>query len=309
MQQQTSPFLGFGAGLRAPHQQHILENLGSLKVDWFEIISENHMNLGGWPLELLDRVGAVYPIIPHGVSLSIGTTDPLNQDYLRDLKTLCDELNPPWVSDHLCWTGVGGHNSHDLLPLPYTEESLAHVSDRVKEVQDTLGRRLILENPSSYLSFAESTLTEWDFLARLVESSDCGLLLDVNNVYVCQRNHGWDAQTYINTLPSERILQIHIAGHSDYQSHCIDTHIGPICQAVWDIYLQAINHCGPVSTLLEWDQDIPEFSVLEAELDIARHITETRNLPSDLPADNRASALNGDSVSNPVDHLLRRANP
>ena len=296
--------LGFGIGLRARHFQYVLDQHPA--VDWFEIISENFMDSHGWPDEVLRQVSARYPVVPHGVSLSIGSTDPLDMAYLDKLDTLANRCHAPWVSDHLCWTGMGGHNSHDLLPLPYTDETLSHVVARVRAVQDRLGRRLLLENPSSYLAFRESTFNEWDFLAEVSERADCGILLDVNNVYVCCRNHGWDPLTYIHALPAERVLQMHIAGHTDYGSHCIDTHIGPVGRAVWALYLAAINHCGPVATLLEWDQDIPAFDVLLGEIVRAREIVTTRQLPADLPVSVIASADVKESISNPIDFMIER---
>lgn len=296
--------LGFGIGLRAKHFRHVLENRPA--VDWFEIISENFMDSHGWPAEVLRQVRAHYPVVPHGVSLSIGSSDPLNPAYLDKLDTLAKTCNAPWVSDHLCWTGVGGHNSHDLLPLPYTEETLGHVVERVRMVQDKLGRRLLLENPSSYISFRESTLSEWHFLAELSERADCGILLDVNNLYVCSRNHGWDPLAYIHALPAQRVMQMHIAGHTDYGSHCIDTHIGPVARAVWELYLAAIEHCGPVATLLEWDQDIPEFEQLEAEVARAKNIVATRRLPCDLPLAESPPQAASQRISNPIDFLIER---
>lgn len=297
-------FLGFGAGLRSRHFRHVIDTRPA--VDWFEIISENFMDSQGWPAEALREISRHYPIVPHGVSLSIGSTEPLNLDYLSKLRRLADACDAPWVSDHLCWTSIGGHNSHDLLPLPYTAETLSHVVDRAKTVQDVLGRRLLLENPSSYLDFRHSTMTEWDFMAELVERADCGLLLDVNNIYVCSRNHGWDPSLYLGALPPSRIGQIHIAGHTDHGTHCIDTHIGPIPEPVWGLYLDAIERFGPVSTLLEWDEEIPEFPVLQAELQRAREVMERRVLPHSMPASAVANKHDGghDAVSNPVDFIV-----
>ena len=206
----------------------------------------------------------------HGVSMSIGSTDPLNTDYLKKLKLLADFVNPPWLSDHVCWTGVQGKNTHDLLPVPYTEESLAHIVNRIRQVQDILERRIVLENPSTYLEFNESMLTEWDFLARMAEDADCGLLLDVNNVYVSAFNHGYDAKHYIDAIPAERIVQIHLAGHKNYGTHIIDTHDGHVMDEVWKLYDYTIKSKGKISTMIEWDDNIPEFDVLAAELDKAR---------------------------------------
>jgi uncharacterized protein (UPF0276 family) len=273
-------------------------------VDWFEIISENFMDSQGWPAEVLRRVSARYPVVPHGVSLSIGSSDPLDNAYLDRLSKLADGCDAPWVSDHLCWTTVGGHNSHDLLPLPYTAQTLEHVAGRISQVQQRLGRPLILENPSSYLTFRESTMSEGQFLAELCERADCGLLLDVNNLYVCQRNHGWDARQTIAALDPDRVWQLHLAGHTDHSSHCIDTHGGPVSAAVWELYLAAIEHCGAVSTLLEWDQDIPGFEVLERQLALAQQISNQRALPEELVDVPGAQGGARDAVSNPIGFLI-----
>lgn len=297
----SRPQLGFGVGLRARHFRHVLEH--SLAVDWFEIISENFLDSLGWPAEVLRRVSARHPVVPHGVSLSIGSSDPLNHVYLERLRMLADACHAPWVSDHLCWTTVGGHNSHDLLPLPYTEQALAHLAPRIDLVQQRLGRRLLLENPSSYLSFRESTMSEAQFLAELCERTECGLLLDVNNLYVCQRNHGWDPRQYIQALDPARIWQLHIAGHTDHGSHCVDTHSGPVVAAVWQLYLAVIEHCGPVSTLLEWDQDIPSFEVLEQQLALARQICAERAVPERI-AHASAEQSEPPHVSNPISFLI-----
>ena len=291
--------LGYGVGLRARHFRYVIEHRPAM--DWFEVISENFMDSQGWPAEALREIARHYPIVPHGVSLSIGSCEPLNLEYLRKLRLLCDAVQAPWVSDHLCWTGLGRHNSHDLLPLPYTPEALTHIVARVRQVQECLGRRLLLENPSSYLTFRESTLTEWEFLAELAERADCGILLDVNNVYVCSRNHGWDALAYLDALPAARIGQIHVAGHTDHGSHCIDTHIGPVPSAVWALYREAIRRFGPVSTLVEWDEDIPEFALLQAEALRARAVAEQDLLPEAVLAVVRAE---GEALSNPLDFMV-----
>ncbi|HEU4578257.1 MAG TPA: DUF692 domain-containing protein [Polyangiaceae bacterium] len=298
----SRPQLGFGVGLRAQHFRHVLER--PIQVDWFEIISENFMDSQGWPSEVLRRLTRRFPVVPHGVSLSIGSADPLDGAYLERLRRLADACAAPWVSDHLCWTTVGGHNSHDLLPLPYTEQTLEHIAARIALVQERLGRHLLLENPSSYLSFSESTLSEGEFLAELCERADCGILLDVNNLYVCQRNHGWDPRRYLAALPPERIWQIHIAGHTDHGSHCIDTHSGPVAAPVWELYLAAIQHCGEVSTLLEWDQDIPDFEVLEQQLALARQICATGALPEQLAHVPNAAGVERGAVSNPISFLI-----
>lgn len=272
---QERTYLGFGLGLRPQHYAEILDRPDGApppRVDWFEIISENYMAAGGRPLANLMRVAARYPIVMHGVSLSIGSVDPLDEDYLDQLKALADATSPAWVSDHLCWTGVDGVNFHDLLPLPYTEEALAHVAARVRRVQDRLGRRIALENASTYVAFASSEMTEWAFLAELARRADCDLVLDVNNIYVSGYNHDFDPLAFIAGLPAERVIQIHLAGHEHNQTHIIDTHDAPVIDAVWDLYARTIALLGPVSTMIERDADIPPFAELEAELDRARAI-------------------------------------
>ena len=268
------PNLGFGVGLRGPHFSHILEQ--TPPVDWFETISENFMDCGGYPRHVLDRIAERYAVVMHGVSMSIGSSDPLNFDYLKKLRALAQEISPVWISDHLCWTGVAGLNTHDLLPMPLTEEALAHVVERVKTVQDFLERPLVLENPSTYLEFQASTLDDWEFLRLVAEQADCGVLLDVNNIYVCARNHGWDAENYVRSIPSERIVQFHLAGHQDHGSHVIDTHSAPPVDAVWDLYRVALEHVGQdgAATLLEWDANIPPFDQLLAELEKAKTLFE-----------------------------------
>jgi len=244
-------------------------------VDWFEIVSENFMNTGGRPMQVLDRIAERYPIVMHGVSLSIGSHDPLDFAYLRELRALAERCRAVWLGDHVCWTGVAGRNVHDLLPLPYDEAALAHVVERVRAVQDFLGRPLVLENASSYVTFARSSMSEPEFLTRLAEEADCALLLDVNNVYVSCRNHGWDARAYLEHLPYERVLQIHLAGHTDKGTHCIDTHTGHTIDPVWELYREVVRRAGAVSTMVEWDQDIPEFDVVHAEVLRAREFLPT----------------------------------
>ena len=256
------PDLGIGLGLRTVHYRHILAEHPA--VDWFEIISENYMATQGRPLHVLDQIAERYPIVMHGVSLSIGSTAPLDWDYLRELRILRDRVRAVWVSDHLCWTGVNGRNTHDLLPLPYTEEALAHVADRVRQVQDFLEAPLLLENPSSYAEFTASQMSEPVFLAELARRADCGLLLDVNNVYVSAFNHGFDAHTYLDVLPFDRVVQLHVAGHTNHGTHAIDTHIGPVIEPVWALLGEARRRCD-ASPLLEWDAEIPEFPVVHAE--------------------------------------------
>ena len=266
------PSLGHGLGLRTVHYSDILN--GEPRVDWFEIISENYMISGGRPLWILDQVRERFPIVMHGVSLSIGTTDPLDVDYLRQLRDLERRVRPALVSDHLCWTGVGGHNAHDLLPLPYTEEALAHVTRRVREVQDFLGRRILIENPSSYMRFVASSMSEWEFFARLATDADCWLLLDVNNVYVSAFNHGFDADQYLAGIPVERVAQFHLAGHTNHGRYILDTHDHPIIDPVWQLYGRAVARFGNVSCLIERDDHIPPLAELEVELDHARRIAE-----------------------------------
>ncbi|MEW6296187.1 MAG: DUF692 domain-containing protein [Thermodesulfobacteriota bacterium] len=266
----TVPYLGCGVGLRTKHFPRVWE--GTAHVDWFEAISENFMIRGGRPLAVLERARAAAPLALHGVSLSLGSTDPLNEAYVRDLRTLIDRFSPAWVSDHLCWGSVGGHYAHDLLPLPYTEEALRHVAERILTVQDRLGRQILLENVSSYLTFSHSTMPEWVFLAAIAERADCGILLDVNNVYVSASNHGFAPDAYLAALPAGRVWQIHLAGHSHHGTHLLDTHDGPVSAPVWDLYREAIRRFGRVSTLIEWDDQIPEFGVLCAEAERARTI-------------------------------------
>ena len=270
----TSPSLGFGLGLRTEHYHPILDSKlsESLKVDWFEVLSENYMVPGGKPLYFLDKIRENYPVVMHGVSLSIGSTTPLDADYLRDLRKLADRIQPAWISDHLCWTGVHGQNMHDLLPLPYTEETAKHVAERVGIVQDYLGRRILLENVSSYASYIDSTMTEWEFITEVAEQADCLLLLDVNNIYVSSYNHQFDAKAFIDGVPANRIQQIHLAGHHNHGDYIIDTHDAPVIDPVWDLYEYAISRFGAVSTMIERDDHIPELAVLVEELQIARAI-------------------------------------
>jgi uncharacterized protein (UPF0276 family) len=268
----TVPPLGFGLGLRTVHYEEILADHPD--VDWFELLSENYLVPGGKPLHYLDRIRADYPVVMHGVSLSIGSSDPLDRDYLRALKALADRVSPHWISDHLCWTGVSGRNTHDLLPLPYTEEALDQVVGRVREVQDFLGRRIVLENVSTYVSYKDSELTEWEFLAEVAHRADCSILLDVNNIYVSAYNHGFDADAYLAGIPAERVQQIHLAGHSNCGDHIIDTHDADVIDPVWDLYAKAIARLGPVSTMIERDDHIPPLAELVSELDRARQVAQ-----------------------------------
>jgi uncharacterized protein (UPF0276 family) len=263
--------LGFGLGLRIPHYETILESRPA--VDWFEVLSENYMVPGGKPRHYLDRIRAHYPIVMHGVSLSIGSSDPLNLDYLRQLKTLADQIEPRWISDHLCWTGVDNTNLHDLMPLPYTEEALQHVVERVSAVQDILGRRLLLENVSSYVTYKNSEMSEWNFLREVAQRADSLLLLDINNIYVSSYNHGFDPLEYIDAIPVNRVQQFHLAGHRNQGGYIIDTHDEPVIDRVWELYAHAVRRFGPVSTMIERDDNIPPLETLLVELERARTIT------------------------------------
>jgi uncharacterized protein (UPF0276 family) len=257
------PDLGIGIGLRTVHFPHILSQ--QPRIDWFEVLSENFMDSGGRPLWVLDQVAERYPVVLHGVSLSIGGSDPLDFEYLKKLKALAARTRAHWVSDHLCWTGIMGRNVHDLLPMPYSEDALRHTTERVKVVSDFLERPLVLENPSSYVEFAASTMPEWEFLARLAEDADAGLLLDVNNVYVSAFNHRFDAHTYVDAIPADRVVQYHLAGHTHKGTHIVDTHTGEAVPEVWELYARSIARTGSAATLYEWDEDIPEFDVVLAE--------------------------------------------
>jgi len=270
--QSSRPYLGFGLGLRTDHYDAILSERPA--VDWFEIISENYMVDGGKPLHYLDRFSALYPMVMHGVSLSIGSGDPLDRDYLKKLKALAARVEPRWISDHLCWTGVAGKNLHDLMPLPYTEEAMKHVASRVREVQDYLGRQILLENVSSYVTYTQSALSEWEFLSAIAEQADCLILLDVNNIYVSSHNHGFDPLDYLRGVPASRVRQFHLAGHSHNGNIIVDTHDHPIIGGVWDLYAEAVRIFGPISTMIERDANIPPLAELLAELDQARSIAE-----------------------------------
>lgn len=262
------PNLGLGIGLRSAHVRRILQE--SPAIDWFEIISENYLDSHGWRRHALQQLSERYPVVMHGVSLSIGSSDALDFGYLAGLKQLAADIDARWISDHLCWTGVAGQTTHDLLPLPLNESTLKHVVTRIRTVQDFLERPLIIENPSSYARFQADTMPEWEFLSRMAEDADCGLLLDVNNVYVSSVNHGFDPRHFIDVIPADRVVQIHLAGHRHYGSHILDTHDGPVSEPVWRLYRHAIGRTGEVSTLLEWDAHIPELDVLHAEVLKAR---------------------------------------
>ena len=268
----TRPYLGYGLGLRKEHYETILAERPP--IDWFEIISENYMVAGGKPLYYLDRIREHYPLVMHGVSLSIGGTDPLDRDYLMRLKALANRVEPAWISDHLCWTGINGTNLHDLMPLPYTPETIRHVAERVSHVQDYLGRQILLENVSSYVTYTASELTEWEFLCEIAEIADCLILLDVNNIYVSAFNHNFDPHAYLAGIPVERVRQFHLAGHTCQQDLIIDTHDQPIVDPVWDLYAAAVRRFGHVSTMIERDDNIPPLSELLDELEQARRIAE-----------------------------------
>jgi uncharacterized protein (UPF0276 family) len=263
--------LGFGLGLRAQHYRDILD--GNPAVDWFEVISENYMVPGGQPLRMLDAIAERYPVVMHGVSLSIASTSPLNRDYLSSLDALARRVKPRWVSDHLCWTGVHGTNLHDLLPVPYTEEALEHVVSRISQVQDFLGRRLVIENVSSYIAYECSEMSEWEFVAEVARRADCWLLLDVNNVFVSGVNHDFSTARFLDAIPADRVVQFHLAGHSEGETCLIDTHDQPVSDDVWTLYARAIERFGPVSTMIERDDNIPPLANLVEELDRARGVS------------------------------------
>jgi uncharacterized protein len=267
-----SHYLGFGLGLRTDHYQDIIEKRPAL--DWFEILTENYLVPGGKPLYFLDRIKEMYPIVMHGVSMSIGSADPLDLDYLQQVKALAKRTDAKWVSDHCCWTGIHHKNMHDLLPLPYTEEALNHLAIRIRQVQDILGRQLLIENVSSYLSYVGSTMTEWEFLTELTKRADCLLLLDINNIYVSAFNHHFSPDEYLNGIPVDRVWQFHLAGHTNNGDHIIDTHDHDVIGSVWDLYRKACYRFGKVSTMIERDDHIPPLENLLAELDIARQISK-----------------------------------
>jgi uncharacterized protein (UPF0276 family) len=262
--------LGFGLGLRAEHYEAVLQDRP--RIDWFEVLSENYLVPGGKPLHYLERIRERYPLVMHGVSLSIGSTAPLDLEYLRELKQLAARIEPHWMSDHLCWTGVDGVNLHDLMPLPYTEEALRHVADRVTHVQDFLGRRILLENVSSYVSYTSSEMTEWEFLAELAVRADCEILLDINNIYVSSVNHGFDPREFLDAVPGERVRQFHLAGHQNHGHYIVDTHDAPIVAPVWELYQAAVARFGDVATMIERDAHIPPLAELVSELEVARRL-------------------------------------
>ncbi len=280
--------LGHGVGLRRDHFERVLS--GPTRIDWFEVISENFMVDGGRPLDVLTKVRGNYPVVLHGVSLSIGSTDPLDEEYLGRLGDLARRVEPAWVSDHLCWTSIGGHHAHDLLPLPYTSEALDNVVARVARVQEWLGRPIALENVSSYVAHRSSEMTEWEFLAEVARRSGCGILLDVNNIYVSARNHRFDPRAYLAGIPPAAVWQFHLAGHSDKGSFLLDTHDHPVADAVWDLYRDAVRRFGPASTLIEWDDRIPPFERLEEESERARALKDATLAESAAPARDAAAS-------------------
>lgn len=265
-----NPMLGFGLGLRPEHYDAILQE--KPLVDWFEVITENYLVPGGKPLFYLDKIREHYPMVMHGVSLSIGSIDPLDWDYLKQVKELINRIEPAWISDHLCWTGIQGKNTHDLLPLPYTEESIDHVAQRIRAVQDFLGQQILIENVSSYITYQQSRMTEWDFLKEICERADCLILLDVNNIYVSSVNHEFDPLDYVKAMKSNRVYQIHLAGHSDMGDYIIDTHDHDVVDSVWKLYADTIRIHGMISTMIERDDHIPPLSQLMVELNHARQI-------------------------------------
>jgi uncharacterized protein len=277
MLQNSCHNLGFGLGLRAPHYEEILRDRPK-NIDWFEIISENYLDAHEGYWDFLADIRRDYPIVMHGVSMSIGGTDPFDAAYVQKLKNLIDFLQPAWVSDHLCFTAVKSHNTHDLLPIPYTQESLRHVSARILEMQERLGRALVIENPSTYLEFEASEIPEAEFLSLMAEATGCGLLLDINNVYVSSFNHNFDARAYVDAIPARSIAQIHLAGHQNLDTHIIDTHDDHVIDPVWDLYAYALAQKGARSTMIEWDDKIPPLATLIAELDKARAIAAQQEM-------------------------------
>jgi uncharacterized protein (UPF0276 family) len=264
------PFLGFGLGLRSEHYEDVLSQRPPL--DWLEILTENYLVEGGRPLHYLDRIREHYPMVMHGVSMSLGSSDALDMNYLQRVKELARRVEPVWISDHLCWTGIDGVNTHDLLPLPYTQEAVVHVVNHIQQVQDVLGRPLLIENLSSYLTYEQSEMSEWEFLSAIVQAAGCYILLDVNNIYVSAYNHHFAAEDYLRGIPKDRVIQIHLAGHANHGDYIIDTHDSPVIQPVWDLYSKALQLWGPVSTMIERDENIPALDELLLEVLHAREI-------------------------------------
>jgi len=270
------PDLGVGIGARAKHYSALFgeTNGGAAdsRLDWLEVISENFMVAGGRPLQNLERLVEKYRLVPHGVSMSIGATSDLDLSYLGRLKAVVQKMKPPWCSDHLCWTGAGGVEIHDLLPLPHTREAIDHVAERIRRVQDFLEVPFAIENVSSYLTYKESVMPEWEFVAAIAEKADCGILFDCNNIYVSGTNHGFDPNAYVDAMPKDRVVQMHLAGHTDKGAYLLDTHSDHVADPVWDLYRRATERFGAVATLIEWDEDIPEFDVVADEALKARTI-------------------------------------
>lgn len=289
------PDLGVGVGLRVPHYRDVIERRPP--VDFFEIISENFMVDGGNPVHHLERVLETHRLVQHGVSLSIGGPEPIDRAYLERLKRLVRKVQPPWVSDHFCWCGAGGAHLHDLLPLPYTDAAVQRVAERARMVQDFLEVRFALENTSSYLTYTSSSMSEWEFVSRVAEQADIGLMFDVNNVYVSAYNHGFDPYAFVRNVPHGRIVQIHLAGHTNLGTHIIDTHRGHVIDGVWDLYRETIELAGSIPTLIEWDDEIPELDVLLAEAEHARRVRE------------RALATRRERLDGRVPELTRRGPP
>ena len=273
--------LGHGVGLRHTHYGAYLE--GGVKVDWLEATTENFMAQGGRPMSALEAARRDHPVALHGVSLSLGGLDPLSPELLGTLKTLGARIEPVWVSDHLCWGTWRGQYAHDLLPLPFTEEALAHVAGRVAQVQEALGRQILVENVSSYVQLADSALTEWAFLAELCRRTDCGVLLDVNNVFVSAHNHGFAARDFLAGIPVDRVGYFHLAGHQDHGAVLLDTHDGPVCDGVWSLYEDAVRRFGAVSTLIEWDAEIPALPRLLEEAEASREASLRANAAGGTP--------------------------
>jgi uncharacterized protein (UPF0276 family) len=271
-------FLGFGCGLRHPHHDTFVHNPPAT-VSWLEVIAEGYLDwTDGRKLRsvgFLENIRKNYPIALHGVSLSLGSVDPLDFEHLAKIKALLHRVDAAWFSDHLCWTGVDNQNLHDLFPLPYTEEAIRLVSDKILRTQDFLGRRILIENVSSYVTFDSSSMTEWEFLQAVLQRADCGILLDINNIYVSSRNHGFDPLDYLRAIPKDRIGQIHLAGHRDRGNYVVDTHDEAVCDAVWDLYRWTTDELGTFTTMIEWDDQIPVWEVLEKEVLKARSIGET----------------------------------
>lgn len=266
-------FLGYGLGLRTEYYETILNTKPA--VDWFEVLTENYLVPGGKPHFYLEKIRENYPVVMHGVSMSIGSSDPLDWNYLNDVKSLANKIEPKWISDHLCWTGIHGTNTHDLLPLPYTEEAIQHVVDRIIQIQDFLQQRILIENVSSYVSYKQSIMSEWDFLKEICDRADCLILLDINNIYVSSVNHEFEPEIYLSTLPKNRIQQIHLAGHANMGDYIIDTHDHEIIDPVWNLYASALEKYGPVATMIERDDHMPPLSTLMVELNRAMRIADS----------------------------------